>query len=312
MYRVNVLMSTYNGEQYLREQIDSILEQEDVDVRLFVRDDGSSDSTLGILDEYKENKKLQYIKGENAGFRKSFLQLCDKVPESDYYAFSDQDDVWKKDKLIRMIKELETRKGPAVCTCDFEMVNEELSPINSSESSHPIDYSKVNREQLKKLVIMENIVTGYGCTQVWNNELHKLMRKHKCGYGKIRNISHDYALGMLGIYTGDYIAIPDKLIFYRQHGDNTSGSKTSLISKYKRHFATIAGKPKEQISIIDGDFINLYGELISEDDLEMINSVVRYNKNMKSRLKLLFNDYCKGLPWKLYVKTKIKILIGRL
>lgn len=104
---VQVVMSTYNGEKYLKEQIDSILSQEGVDVRLYIRDDGSSDRTTDILASYQEHKNVKIEKGNNLGFAKSFLTALDECDEADYYAFSDQDDVWEKDKLSTAIEILE-------------------------------------------------------------------------------------------------------------------------------------------------------------------------------------------------------------
>lgn len=101
---VQVVMSTYNGEKYLKEQIDSILSQEGVDVRLYIRDDGSSDRTTDILASYQEHKNVKIEKGNNLGFAKSFLTALDECDEADYYAFSDQDDVWEKDKLSTAIE----------------------------------------------------------------------------------------------------------------------------------------------------------------------------------------------------------------
>lgn len=106
---VQVVMSTYNGEKYLKEQIDSILSQEGVDVRLYIRDDGSSDRTTDILASYQEHKNVKIEKGNNLGFAKSFLTALDECDEADYYAFSDQDDVWEKDKLSTAI-EIEGKK----------------------------------------------------------------------------------------------------------------------------------------------------------------------------------------------------------
>lgn len=105
---VQVVMSTYNGEKYLKEQIDSILSQEGVDVRLYIRDDGSSDRTTDILASYQEHKNVKIEKGNNLGFAKSFLTALDECDEADYYAFSDQDDVWEKDKLSTAIFNRET------------------------------------------------------------------------------------------------------------------------------------------------------------------------------------------------------------
>ncbi|EME3524541.1 glycosyltransferase, partial [Enterococcus faecium] len=97
MYSVTVFMSTYNSEMYLEEQIKSILKQKKVKVSLWVRDDGSSDNTINILEKYKKKGKLTYFSGCNLGYGKSFLDLFKniKIP-TDYYAYSDQDDYWEE------------------------------------------------------------------------------------------------------------------------------------------------------------------------------------------------------------------------
>lgn len=100
---VTVLMSTYDGENFLRDQIESILNQEDVYVHLIVRDDGSKDRTINILEEYQSRGKLEWYSGKNLGSARSFLNLVSKSPDNEYYAFSDQDDVWFSKKLKRAI-----------------------------------------------------------------------------------------------------------------------------------------------------------------------------------------------------------------
>lgn len=99
-----VLMSTFNGEKFIREQIESILAQENVNIKLLVRDDGSTDKTLDILNEYKNKGKLNYYIGKNLGPQLSFMHLLQNAPYCEYYAFADQDDVWLKDKLSTAIK----------------------------------------------------------------------------------------------------------------------------------------------------------------------------------------------------------------
>ena len=106
-------MSTYNGEKYLREQIDSILKQTQVDAQLIVRDDGSSDGTVRILEEYSRNyPNVSFYQGTNVGVGKSFLELLKNAPQADYYSFADQDDVWLEDKLnhaVSIIRQIEQK-----------------------------------------------------------------------------------------------------------------------------------------------------------------------------------------------------------
>ena len=101
MDKVAILMSTYNGEKYLDEQIGSILAQEGVDVTLYIRDDGSSDRTAEIIKYYcKRYHNVSFTQGENLGVGNSFMQLVyDAKDVYDYYAFADQDDIWLRDKL---------------------------------------------------------------------------------------------------------------------------------------------------------------------------------------------------------------------
>lgn len=88
MEKVTVLMSTYNGENYLIEQINSVLNQKDVEIQLIVRDDGSGDDTISILEEYEKLGKLTLIKGNNHGYIKSFMELIKNCGNSEYYVFA--------------------------------------------------------------------------------------------------------------------------------------------------------------------------------------------------------------------------------
>ena len=98
MSKILILMSTYNGEKYLREQIESIRNQTiKEDIEILVRDDGSKDGTLEILEEYAEIGTLQFIRGKNIGSAQSFHELLRIAPKYDYYAFADQDDDSRQD-----------------------------------------------------------------------------------------------------------------------------------------------------------------------------------------------------------------------
>ena len=100
MEKILVMMSTYNGEKYIREQIDSILHQKDVKVDIVVRDDGSKDNTQNILKNYSSKyKNIKWSQGDNVGPCKSFLELLYSSGEYEYYAFADQDDYWYPNKL---------------------------------------------------------------------------------------------------------------------------------------------------------------------------------------------------------------------
>ena len=111
---VMVLLSAYNGEKYLDTQLQSLREQIYEHVRVIVRDDGSTDNTIKILEKWhnKYPEWLTWYSGTNIGYKKSFITLLYDAPESDYYAFCDQDDFWKEDKWNRPEKRPPPRKLP--------------------------------------------------------------------------------------------------------------------------------------------------------------------------------------------------------
>ena len=130
MKKVQVLMSTYNGQKYLEEQINSILNQENVEISLLVRDDESSDDTIKVLQELSQkNKNISYFTGKNMGPARSFMELVNKSSSADYYAFSDQDDVWDSKKIISAIEKLEKIERPCLYISALEIVDENLNTI---------------------------------------------------------------------------------------------------------------------------------------------------------------------------------------
>src|SRR5688572_11109866 len=101
---VDVLMSTYNGEGHLPAQLDSILSQEGVSVRVTVRDDGSVDGTSSVLAEYERDPRVRVLLEANIGLPHAFYRLIDLAPaDATYLAIADQDDVWRGDKLRRAV-----------------------------------------------------------------------------------------------------------------------------------------------------------------------------------------------------------------
>ena len=160
MKKVLVLLSTYNGEKYLREQLDSVLSQEGVDVSLLIRDDGSKDGTLNILKEYSVKDNVNYYEGVNCGPSESFHDLMRHAKGYDYYAFCDQDDVWNNDKLITAVRLLEEKKQdlPLLYCSNLNVVDEHL---NYCRLCHSEKYDLSN----KYLGLVDFFAVG--CTEVF-------------------------------------------------------------------------------------------------------------------------------------------------
>ena len=137
MEKVLVLMSTYNGERFLEEQLATIFAQEGVSVSVLVRDDGSTDGTCRMLETWKRTHCLDYICGDNVGAARSFFLLLQQAPASTYYAFADQDDVWLDDKLYSAIQQIEKYDDvPALYFCQTQLVDKNLRFHDGRPESH--------------------------------------------------------------------------------------------------------------------------------------------------------------------------------
>ena len=131
MKSVCVLLATFNGERYLPDQIESLMEQKGVSIKIFVRDDGSTDNTHKLLKKWSKKGILTWYTGENLKPANSFMSLLKEAPIADYYAFCDQDDIWDKDKLDVAVKEMnkyDESNGILYC-CGSRLVDSNLNYI---------------------------------------------------------------------------------------------------------------------------------------------------------------------------------------
>lgn len=276
MKTVQVLMSSYNGEKYIREQIDSILAQQGINVKLLIRDDGSSDSTCDILKEYESKKLLEVIYGENIGVFKSFLTLVDVCNQADYYAYSDQDDVWMSDKMSVGVKQIEKNdEDISLLYCSaLQRVNEKLEyqDIQSFRGLKTNIYSALVRERLA------------GCTFVFNNELRKLLN----GSSKLSiNYSHDSWTVLICYACGGKVLFDNvPHILFRRYGTNVSVDGGGLKKRIK-HELRYLNKCKNQRFEVVKVLKEFREEEITEEDI--INQIVHYKDSIRNTLKFSFN-----------------------
>ena len=195
--KVDILMATYNGEKYLRPQIESILDQTFKDFNLIICDDCSKDNTWKILEEYaQKDSRIKIIKNEkNLGYNKNFEKLLGFVT-SDYFMLSDQDDFWLPNKVEESYKKITTENLNLVCS-DLEVVDKNLNTIHPSMWEYWPDYNiknKIKKSRDYRSCLMTNCITG--CTTIVNSKLiDKLLPLP--GYP----IVHDW---WIGIVAGSY------------------------------------------------------------------------------------------------------------
>lgn len=210
---VAVLMSTYNGEKYIKEQIESILGQENVSVEIFIRDDGSIDHTVDIVEKYDN---INIIRGENIGVGNSFMELVYKVPNSfEFYAFADQDDIWLNNKMEKGIEKIRHQKGPILYCSNQRLIDKYGSEIGVRFNRNP-DLSS-------EKIFVQNSATG--CTMIWNRELQNILLKKRPAKELLYSRIHDVWVAMVASICGTIIYDKNGYILYRQHENNVVGAR---------------------------------------------------------------------------------------
>ncbi|MBY5034830.1 glycosyltransferase family 2 protein [Streptococcus gallolyticus] len=225
--KVTILMSTYNGERFLAEQIRSIQDQTFTNWKLLIRDDGSNDRTPEIIQEFVEkDSRIHFMNTEdrtNLGVIKNFYTLL-KYEKADVYFFSDQDDIWLPEKMAMTLAEAEHYPAdqPLLIYTDLKVVNQELEVL--SESMIRSQSYHANTSLIQELT--ENTVTGG--TMMINHSLAELWTRPD------NILMHDWYLALLATAFGKLVYIDQAGELYRQHDSNVLGART--LSKRMQHW----------------------------------------------------------------------------
>ncbi|GGG53294.1 glycosyltransferase family 2 protein [Epilithonimonas arachidiradicis] len=244
IYKVAILLSTYNGEKYLENQLKSVINQSFFNWTLFIRDDGSTDSTKTIITKYAEKYgNIIIVESDtNFGSALSFMKMVEMI-NAEYYMFCDQDDQWDDNKIaisLEKIKELEGNlHTPSLVFSDLKVVDENLNVIDNSFWN----YNKVLPELLIKNPDFINVFNcAPGCTMIFNRSLRDLSLDYDQSI-----LMHDWYIIIKALQMGkvDYIKKP--LILYRQHLNNVVGADKVSLSKLIRKIFHIRKTIKSQL-----------------------------------------------------------------
>lgn len=221
--QVDILLATYNGSKYIQEQIESILSQTYPSIHLWIRDDGSKDTTVEILTYFakKYPSRITFLPTEqNLGIKGNFSRLME-CSKASYMMFSDQDDHWLPNKVelsLKLIKQMEVQYGwdtPLLVHTDLTVVRSDLTEINSSFWK----YTHLNPSyvQLNRL-LTQNVLTG--CTMLFNRKLLELALPIPS-----ESFMHDWWIALVASAFGQIKHLPLSTILYRQHTSNGLGAK---------------------------------------------------------------------------------------
>lgn len=323
MEKLQILLSSYNGKKYLRKQLDSIIRQDCeqkgiAEFSILIRDDGSSDGTQSILEEYsrKYAGKIKWYQGSNKGVIKSFFDLMANADDADYYALADQDDYWFSTKMsvgIEKLKQMSTKqtinktaeKIPLLYCCRPTLVDKKLNVIKLNVDNPEMKPSFGN-------ALIENIVTG--CTTVFNNKLRQMVISELPRFTTM----HDRWMYLIATCFGKIYYDETSYMLYRQHGDNAVGKNTEKfaefryrIKKFKKDSTSSSRQAVEFMRIFNNEFkkstrrsvkynekllkLFIYGKKHSSIRRKLLNTRKLYRQrnldNLIFKVLILFNIY---------------------
>lgn len=253
--KVNVLLSTYNGEKYIGEQLNSILKQTYQNIEIYVRDDGSTDGTLEILKSYEKKNQIHLEIGKNVGFIKSFFWLICNGGEADYYAFCDQDDSWIPEKIEMALEKLSVsdEKNPVLYFSNYDFYDGEL---NFQEKG-------TDRPRIPSFPNCLVDCISLGINSVFNQKACEMMRTQtpqaSCG--------HDWWTYMICQGMGQVIYDERSTVKYRRHGSNVSAGGMNFfqfqIWRFKKFFVN---DYFDNVKKMLQEYEKFYGEQLRSED----------------------------------------------
>ena len=318
---VAVLISTYNGAKYIKEQIDSILNQKGVKVKIFIRDDISSDSTIDIVNSYNDPRICILKSTENLGVGLSFLTLLSIVtkqePDIEYFAYSDQDDIWLEDKLQVAVSKISNCYCPTIYGSNYNLYfNGQKNELKLKEDFYPLDiFDVINHNEIS------------GCTMVFNRKLACIVSKINFPTRILDCKFHDSWTLIIGMAKGIFVYDKNSYILHRIHDKNVYGLHEPPLTKkaisilkfgfknfFKPNFVSKFQKRLDQIGIgyvshTSNYFLQSVPDY-SGADLERIKLTANYRNSLKDKIKLLSNARnCKRKEESILF-FKIKVLLN--
>lgn len=299
MNKVQVLISTYNGELYITEQIQSILSQRYPDITILIRDDGSNDRTVELMEVLMNlhPDKIKLIKGSNFGVVSSFFELLRAAdPEVDYYCFCDQDDVWLDHKVENAIKRLNSSvhtEVPAMVFTPTYLTDDELNPKGIWPKPPAQEPSFFN-------ALYQNIAIG--ATITMNQSARKFFMYSK-SVNSEKVLMHDWWFYLLISAFGTVIYDNTPSMLYRQHRNNAVGGSNSIFDKLRSKWASFKSHTgRDLLHKQASEFNRIYGPRLQGVQKEQLELFLAPRRRFVDRLRYARKS-------KLYRQSKVESLL---
>ncbi|CAM4029775.1 glycosyltransferase family 2 protein [Flavobacterium weaverense] len=300
---VDIAMATYNGEKYLLAQLESILSQSFTDFRLFIRDDGSSDSTIEIIKSYaKKDSRIHFIDDNLGNLRvsRNFEQALTYCT-APYIMFADQDDVWFKNKIdvsLSYIKKVELIDKPVLVFSNSILSSETLDKEYGNNYSQDLDVT------LKSFLFGN---AGYqGAAMIFNQKLKQMALPFLAN-----SCVHDYHISLIGLLLGNVCFINTPLMLYRRHSDATTKQNLTLFGRLKCLFEGDSILYNEKMLNYLKDFASFYKSNINTENINILNDyfeIVENKTSFSKRIQLVRKNKFKVRGSSKYLIFKIFLL----
>lgn len=299
--KVEVLMSTYNGEKYLCRQLDSILNQIDVDIHITIRDDGSNDGTINILKEYETKfpNKVKIFEGKNIGYKRSFLLLLSMATNADYYAFSDQDDIWIPEKLSSAI-DLIYKKDVVLYVSNLFICDTQLKILRKTTFSKKYSsiYSDFTRHRYA------------GCTYVFDNKLKEiLLFFSNLNLPPAEMPGYDDLIARCAYACGEVVLDESSYIQHIRYKESITAGGNGIVKRFKSEWKNINSPSVTSKTALL--ILNYISDYVKSENKDFLKQLAFYKDSFYGWFSLLFNNRMKTGILICDMMCKFKILIRR-
>ncbi|NRO27085.1 glycosyltransferase [Lactobacillus helveticus] len=303
--KVQVLMSTYNGEKYVKSQIESILSQSNIEADILIRDDGSTDGTISIIENLKEiyPQRITYYTGNNLGYKRSFLELLKKaeIDKYEFFAFSDQDDYWLSSKLKIAVNKIKNNSNKYKLYASTVFITDEnLKVLYKKDIS---DFKKGFASTLTRVRLA-------GCTMVFNKNLVKVMTNFEFK-NMVDNVvpTHDGLIMLVNAAINGYTYIDQDAYIYHRRLKSSVTSGGNGIRKRILHEKDIMFGHTGNIGYVSNLLINTIPQLMTKQSKKFSYMIINYKKNYIQTIKLAINPNIDCGIWVANIESRLRILL---
>lgn len=302
-HEINILLASFNGEKFIAEQLESILNQTYKNWQLFIRDDSSSDNTVNIISAYQQmDARIHLVSDDlgNVGSVQNFSVLMNCIRNgNEYIMFCDQDDVWLPSKIedtlneMMRLEEEYSKNTPLLVHTNFLYVDSLLKPIESKKSFQP---TKITAPTLSNVLCQNSV---YGCTMMINKKLAEAVNKIP-----VEAENHDYWIVLVASAFGKIFYLNKRTVLYRQHGSNlsTQFDFNSFSKRFKRIVVDRKNlddvKSKLKMALV---FKKIYFNQLSDQNKKMLQDFIDLSKSRN--LPLLIRNIKNGIRRQTFNQT---------